>query len=147
MLRTRFQFKRTLSVNISKNNSLKSRVVSHALKAVICNNRVLTNSGYRHLYDLHLAKDEDRLYFKNGIGISDCVFLEHGLKPIPKDKELDVNKGDVIVYFSYFDIEDNQVDNIQFAYVFGGHGAQGFEIRIYRSLLFWYFLYVYIWQS
>ena len=112
----------------SVNDGVKNRVVSHALNALIQNDRVLTNGGYRRLYDCNFVKDEGRLYFLNELGIPDSVFLEQGLKPIPEDKKLDVDDGDVIISFSYQGIEGNQTNNIQFSYIFGSLGAQGYEI-------------------
>jgi hypothetical protein len=83
----------------SVNDTVKNRVVSHALNALIRNDRVLTNRGYSRLLDCNCVKDEARLYFENKRGISDSVFLEHRLKPIPKDRQLDVDSGDVIISF------------------------------------------------
>jgi hypothetical protein len=93
------------------------------------------------------VKDKSRVYFRNDLGIPDTLFLEHGLKPIPQDRKLDVDKGDVIVTFSSRDIEGKPAANIQFSYVFGSLGAQGYEIRIHKSLLMRYYVYVHRWVS
>lgn len=129
------------------NDNLKARAVSHTLDALVHNKRVLTTRGYIRFYDCNAVKDEGRLYFENGLGISDTVFLERGLKPIPKDRRLRVDDGDVIVSFSYQDDEGERTRHIQFHYVFGWLGAQGYEIRVYRSLLFPYFIYLHQWVS
>ncbi|MCY3022265.1 MAG: hypothetical protein NTW87_24910 [Planctomycetota bacterium] len=92
-------------------------------------------------------KGKDRLYFENGLGIPDRVFLAHGLKPIPTDRKLNVDAGDVIVSFSYRDTEGTRRDNIQFSYIFGSLGAQGYELRICKSLLRRYIVYIHRWVS
>jgi hypothetical protein len=126
----------------------KTRAVSHALETLFQNRRVLTDKGYSHLYDTEFMKDKSRVYFRNDLGIPDTVFLEHGLKPIPKDRKLDVDNGDLIVSFSSRDIEGKPAANIQFAYVFGNMGAHGYEIRIHKSLLRrQYFVYIHRWVS
>ena len=92
-------------------------------------------------------KDKSHFYFENKLGIPDTVFLAHGLKAIPQDRKLDVDKNDMIVSFSTRDIEGKLASNIQFSYVFGSLGAQGYEIRIHKSLLIRYFIYVHRWES
>ena len=111
------------------------------------NCRVLTDKGYSHLYDTGFVKDKSRVYFQNDLGISDTVFMEQGLKPIPQDRKLDADKGDVIVSFSSRDIEGKPTANIQFSYVFGSLGAHGYEIKIHKSLLMRYFIYIHRWVS
>jgi hypothetical protein len=125
----------------------KTRAVSHALETLYQNRRVLTDQGYSHLYDTSFVKDKSRVYFRNDLGIPDTVFLEHGLKPIPQDRKLDVDQGDVIVSFSMRDVEGKLTDYIQFSYVFGSLGAHGYEIRIHKSLLMRYFVYMHCWVS
>ncbi len=108
----------------------------------------MTDKGYDYLEDTSFVKDKSRVYFRNHLGIPDTVFTEHGLKPIPQDRKLDVDKGDVIISFSNQDIKDKAVANIQFSYVFGSLGAQGSaRIRIHKSLLMRYFIYVDRWVS
>lgn len=119
-------------------DSAKKRIISLSLGAVIENEKVLTNEGYRRLYDCGFVENEGQLYFENMIGVPDSFFLDHGLKPIPDDRELDVNSGDVIISFSYEDIKGNQTDNMQFYYTYGSLGGQVYEIKAYKSLLFTY---------
>ena len=121
--------------------------VSHALTTLFRNRRVLTDKGYSRLHDTGFVKDKSRVYFKNDLGIPDTVFLENGLKPIPQGRKLDVDKGDVIVAFSSPDVNGKPTNKIQFSYVFGSLGAQGYEIRIQKSLLRRYFIYVHQWVS
>lgn len=125
----------------------KERAVSHALATLFQDRRVLTKKGYSRLYDTGFVKDKNRVYFRNDLGIPDSVFLEHGLKPIPMDRKLDVDNGDVTVSFSSRDVEGKPAANIQFSYVFGSLGAQGYEIRIHKSLLRRYFIYIHRWVS
>ncbi len=125
----------------------KERAVVHAIETLFQNRRVLTDKGYTHLYDATFVKDKSRVYFRSDLGIPDAVFLEHGLKPIPHDRKLDVDSGDVIVGFSSRDIEGKPAANVQFSYVFGSLGAQGYEIRIHKSLLMRYFVYIHQWVS
>lgn len=125
----------------------KERAVSHAIETLFHNRRVFTDKSYTHLYDTTFVKDKSRVYFQSDLGIPDPVFLKHGLKPIPQDRKLDVDNGDVIVSFSSRDIEGKPSGNIQFSYVFGSLGAQGYEIRIHKSLLMRYFVYIHRWVS
>ena len=125
----------------------KEQAVSHAISTLFHNDRVLTDEGYSHLYDTSFVKDKSRIYFRNDLGIPDRVFLEHSLKPIPQDRKLNVDNGDVIVSFSNRDTEGKPGANIQFSYVFGSLGAHGYEIRIHKSLLMRYFVYVHAWVS
>jgi len=125
----------------------RENAVSHAIAAVMRNRRVITDKGYDHLEDTSFVKDKSRVYFRNDLGIPDTMFLEHGLKPIPQDRKLYVDKGDVIISFSNRDIEGKPAANIQFSYVFGSLGAQGYEIKIHKSLLMRYFVYVHRWVS
>ena len=125
----------------------RESAVSHAIAAVMRKRLVMTDKGYDYLEDTSFVKDKSRVYFRNDLGIPDTVFTEHGLKPIPQDRKLDVDKGDVIISFSNRDIKDKAVANIQFSYVFGSLGAQGYEIRIHKSLLMRYFVYVHVWVS
>jgi len=53
----------------------------------------------------------------------------------------------VIVSFSMRDVEGKLTDYIQFSYVFGSLGAHGYEIRIHKSLLMRYFVYMHCWVS
>ena len=83
----------------------KEYAVSHALAALISDNRVLSSKGYCRLYDSSFVKNNGRLFFTNELGIADEVFVMHGLKPVPQDRKLDVDAGDVVVSFSYLDSE------------------------------------------
>ncbi len=131
----------------------KKDVVTHAVETLLYNRRVWTSSwmqdssGWRRLLDTGYVKDNGRVYFKNELKIPDEVFLNLGLKQIPKDRKLDVNAGDVLLTFSYKDIEGNPTENIQFSYIFGSLGAQGYEIKVRRSLLLKYYLYLHKWVS
>jgi len=128
------------------NDAGKRIAVSKSLEALLKDKRVLTGKGFIRLYDSSFVENDGRLYFNNGLGIPDSVFIEHGLKPIPKDRKLDVDNGDVIISFSFKD-DGKGTDNIQFSYIFGSLGAQGYEIRIYRSLLCRYIVYLHRWVS
>jgi hypothetical protein len=128
-------------------DALAPSIVSHALRVVVNNRRVLTNGGYRRLYDCSFVKADGRLYFENRLGIPDSIFVERGLKRIPADRKLDVDSGDIILSFAREDIEGAQTRNVQFSYIFGSLGAQGYEIKVYRSLLFRYIVYVHRWVS
>ena len=128
-------------------SSDKALAVSHALKALQGKTRVITDKGYHFLEDTEFVKDFGRVYYTNDLGIPDAVFSSLGLKPIPHDRKLNVNQGDVIVSFSSRDMEGKQTDAVQFAYAFGILGAQGYEIRIYKSLLIHYFVFKQTWIS
>jgi hypothetical protein len=125
----------------------KERAVSHAIETLFHNRLVFTDEGYTHLRDTTFVKNKSRVYFQSNLGVPDAVFLKHGLKPVPQDRELDVDNGDVVVAFSDRDVEGKPSANIQFSYVFGSLGAQGYEIRIHKSLLMRYFIYVHRWVS
>lgn len=125
----------------------KERAVVHAIETLLEDRQVFTEDGYSQLNDTQFVSDEDRLYFRNGLGIPDTVFLELGLMPVPRDRDLDVDSGDVIVGFSYNDIVGEPSTHIQFYYFFGSLAAQGYEIRIRKGLLFRYFTYVHRWIS
>jgi hypothetical protein len=125
----------------------KNRAVSHALTTLLQNRRVLSDEGYAHLVDTEFVKDKSRVYFQNELGIPDTVFLQHGLKPIPQDRKLNVGSGDVIVTFSNRDFRGQPSSNIQFLYKFGSLGAQGYEIKIHKCLLMRYFVYIHKWVS
>jgi hypothetical protein len=131
----------------------KKDVVTHAVESLLYNRRVWTSSwivdssGWRTLLDSGCVKDNGRVYFRNELKIPDDVFLNLGLKPIPKDRKLDVNAGDVLLTFSYKGIEGKPTENIQFSYIFGSLGAQGYEIKVRRSLLLTYYLYLHKWIS
>jgi hypothetical protein len=120
---------------------------SHALYALEGNKRVLTYKGYARLLDTDYVNNTARVYFGNDLGISDTVFLKHGLKPIPQDRKLNVDKGDIVISFSSQGKEGKPTGNIGFSYVFGSLGAQGYEIRIYKSLLIRYFVFTHTWVS
>ena len=133
-------------------DSDKEFVVSHALKSLLSERRAWTRDhwhgiGWRPLPDAGAVKNDGRLYFLNELGIPDDVFLRWGLKPIPEGKKLDVDGGDFLVRFSYRDIEGNPTGRIQFSYHFGTVGAQGYEIKFARSLLFRYVFYDHRWVS
>jgi hypothetical protein len=125
----------------------KDSAVSHAIETLFHNRRVFTDKGYARLDDAISVKDKSRVYYQNDLGISEAVFIEHGLKPIPQDRKLDVGSGDVIVSFSNRDISGKPSANIQFSYVFGEVGAQGYEIKIHKSFLMRYFVYIHRWVS
>jgi hypothetical protein len=125
----------------------KELAVSQTLDALLENRLVLTTKGYARLYDTAFIKDKQRVFFGNGLGIADTVFLQHGLKPVPKDRKLDVDSGDVIVSFGTIDLAGKQSRNVQFSYVFGSFGAHGYEIKIYKTLFQRRFLYVHQWVS
>ena len=130
----------------------KEAAVSHAIKAVLRDQRVLTQKGfntgmgYRHLEETSFVRG-NQLYFANDLGIPDTVFLKHGLKPAPKDRKLHTGNGVVVIAFSNQDIQGKPAEQIQFAYVFGPLGAHGYEIRIYKSLATRYFVYAHQWIS
>src|SRR5437016_2633210 len=83
----------------------KEAAVSHAISAVVRNRRVLTEKGfdtgmgYRHLEETSAVKGK-QLYFANDLGISDTVFLNQGLKPLPKDRKVRAGDGAVMISFS-----------------------------------------------
>jgi hypothetical protein len=85
----------------------KKDVVTHAVETLLHNRRVWTSSwmqdssGWRRLLDTGYVKDNGRVYFKNELKIPDEVFLNLGLKQIPKDRKLDVNAGDVLWYIAW----------------------------------------------
>jgi hypothetical protein len=130
----------------------REAAVSHAITAVTRDQRVLmekgfdSGKGYRHLDEISLAQGT-QLYFSNDLGISDAVFLRHGLKPVPKDRKIRVGDGVVVISFSSRDIQGNPAKTVQFAYVFGFLGAHGYEIKIYKCLATRYFVYAHAWIS
>jgi hypothetical protein len=125
----------------------RESAASRALYALEGNKRVLTDKGYACLLDTYFVKNTGRVYFGNHLGIPDTVFLKHGLKPIPQDRKLNVDKGDVVISFSSQGEGGKPTGSIQFSYVFGSLGAQGYEIRIYKSLLIRYFVFTHTWVS
>jgi hypothetical protein len=124
----------------------KERAVSHAIAALINNQRVITDKGYCRLEEATFMRKKTQIYFRNDLGISDSVFLKHGLKPAPEGGKVNLEDSGVIV-FSTRDIHGKPVGNIQFAYVFGSMGAHGYEIRIRKSILMRYFSYTHQWIS
>jgi hypothetical protein len=129
-------------------SSDKVRAVVHALRALQGKTRVITDKGYDYLIDNDFVKDFGRTYYTNDLGIPDTVFQSFNLKPIPRDRKLNVDAGDIIVAFSSRDMmTGKQRDNVQFAYVFGSLGAEYYEIRIYRSLLLRYFVFKHTGES
>jgi hypothetical protein len=130
----------------------KEAAVSHAITAVLRDRRVLTEKGfssgkgYRHLEETSFVRG-GQLYFANGLGIPDTVFLKHGLKPVPKDRKFHAGDGVVVIAFSNRDIQGKPAKDIQFAYIFGLLGAHGYSIRIYKCLATRYFVYAYQWTS
>ncbi len=130
----------------------KEAAVSHAITAVLRDRRVLTEKGfntgrgYRHLEETSLVRG-GQLYFRNGLGIPDTVFLKQGLKPAPKDRRLYPGDGVVVIAFSNRDIQGKPAEDVEFAYSFGLLGAHGYSIRIYKSLATRYFVYTYRWTS
>ncbi|HTI72950.1 MAG TPA: hypothetical protein VMF06_23455 [Candidatus Limnocylindria bacterium] len=132
---------------LSPTSGDKERVVAHALDALLEDRGILTSKGYVHLLDTGFVKGKDRIYFENNLGIPDTVFLKHGLKPIPKDRRLNVDQGDVVVGFSEGGAAGTPAATIEFSYVFGSLGAQGYEIRVYKSLFKLYCVYIHRWVS
>jgi hypothetical protein len=134
------------------NDRDKEAAVSHAVKALIGNRRVLTHNGfdtgkgYRRLEDASLVSGK-KPYFANDLGIPDTVFLKRGLKPAPRYWRLHREEGVAVIAFSNRDIPGNATQHVQFAYILGPLGAQGYEIRIYKSLLIRYFVYAHRWVS
>jgi hypothetical protein len=125
----------------------KVQAVSLALKALQGKRGVITDKGYHHLIDNEAVKDFSRVYYTNDLGIPDTVFLSFNLRPIPRDRRVNFDNGDIIVSFSTRDMEGEQTDRVQFAYVFGGLGAEFYEIRMYRSLFLRYFVFKHTGQS
>jgi len=124
----------------------KEAAASYAMHALFQGRRVLTDRGLSILGP-RFIKDSSRVYFTNRLGISDAVFLRQGLKPIPSDRNLNVDNGDVIISFSNEDALGNPCHNIQFACIFGSMGAEFWEIRIYRSLLLKHYFFFLTCQS
>jgi hypothetical protein len=127
-------------------------VVSHATQALRNGNKVWLSSSqdglkHRPLYDANNLKDRKVFYFRNGLGINDDIFLRQELQPIPKDRKPNINKGDVIIGFSNKDMEGKPIADIHFYYVFGDMGAQGYEIKVRRSLFCRYLVYTHCWVS
>lgn len=121
--------------------------VSHALTALLQDQKAWTSDGYTTLPDSGFVKVDGRLYFENDTNVPEQLFLKHSLNPIPKDLELDVNDGDVIVLFSFTDDQGRRTERLQFSYIYGSLGAQGFEIRIYKSALLRFVYYSHQWVS
>jgi hypothetical protein len=132
---------------IPVNDADVEHAVSHAITAVTNDRRVLSSDGYGRLADSDSVSKEGRTYFRNGTNVPDGLFLQHGLKPLPRNKRVNVDDGDRIIGFSYRDTDGKPVDDLQFYYVFGSLGAQGYEIRIYKSLLVRYVFFVHRWVS
>lgn len=126
--------------------NVKKLVVSHALNAVIENKAVVMLEGYTKLYDSHFVEDNGQLYFRNKFAIPDVVFLEHHLKPTPTDRKLKLGSGNVIISFSH-EIEATEKEGLYFSYVFGSLGGQGYRIKVYKSLMMYYFVYEHEWES
>ena len=125
----------------------KERVASQAIEALLQGRRVLTAKGYADLSDTGFVKDKNRIFFRNHLGIGDAVFLKYGLKPIPNGQRVDVDKGDAVVTLASDDTSGGSTKDIGFSYVFGSLGAQGYEIKVHKSLLKLYFVYSHSWVS
>jgi hypothetical protein len=121
--------------------------ISNSISALLENRAVLSDWRIIHLADTGSFKDRSRIYFQNELGIPDDLFLRLGLKPVPHDRKLDVAGGDVVLLFSYRNASGGKSKNIKLAYVTGHFGAKGYEIRIRRSLLKRYFVYLWQWGS
>jgi hypothetical protein len=137
---------------LSINSKDKEAAVSHAIKAVLGDRRVLTEkgfntgAGYRHLEETHFVKNA-QVFFSNDLGIPDTIFLKRGLRPVPTDRKTATGDGVVVVAFSNRDVHGRPADHVQFAYVFAPNGAHGYEIKIYKSLATRYFVYAHQWIS
>lgn len=114
----------------------REAAVCHALDALLVGDRVLSNQGFRPLHDWSIVSSRrSSLYFTNGTDVSQRVFLSRGLRPVADTRKLNVDRGDVIVAFAPW---RGGGRSLQFSYAFGSLGAQGYELRIYRSLLVTY---------
>ena len=127
-----------------------SNVVSQAIDDLCDGRRVWQKNKWISLKSLSSplnATQKERLYFRNNLGISDEIFLKKGLKPIPKDRQLNVDDGDSILSFSRQGLSGKPIDGISFSYVYGTLGARGYVIRIRRSLFLRHLVYTLQWMS
>jgi hypothetical protein len=120
----------------------KEAAVTEALAALLQAHVVNTTDGTALLHDTRfVVAATGRVYFLNEVRVPDSLFLSAGLKPVPSDRKLNVNDGDVIVKFAFTDTHDKRTWYMQFSYIYGNVGGEGYAIRMYKS--FWTRRFVY----
>ena len=127
----------------SVDDRIAEQFVAQAVNTVVHNKRAWTDRGREPLIDSNKVRQESRLYFVNNLGIPDDLFLAQGMKPSPSWNALDYEAGDVIVVFG---VSDNK-EKLGFSFTFGPVGAQGYRVRVFRSLFFSHFVYEHVWTS
>ncbi|MCP4713150.1 MAG: hypothetical protein GY869_31350 [Planctomycetes bacterium] len=123
----------------------KEEAVSFAVSALLSGEKVWIDGKYQSFNDLRFIQETGRLYFQNDTEVDDEIFVSLGLKPKPEDRELDIDDGDAIVWCSYQDTEGKSTEMIQFCYVYGSLGGQGYEMKIYRNLFMAYTYFSHKW--
>ena len=125
----------------------KEEAVSFAVSALLSGEKVWIDGKHQPFYDVCFVEDEGRTYFQNDTDVDDEVFMSLGLKPKPEDSVLEVDAGDVIVWCSYQDTEGKPTQLMQFCYVYGSLGGQGYEMKIYRNLFMTFAVFSHRWVS
>ena len=117
-------------------SSHKEAAVAEALAALLYNQPVDTPDERGTLSETEpLTQKLGQIYFINEVGVPDALFLGAGLKPLPKDRRLDIDGGDALVRFAFSEVVEGgrRTWFMRFSYVFGSEGGIGYQIRIYRS--------------
>lgn len=127
-------------------NFKKSDLATHAANSVLKGKRVWRHGRNTRLHwakqcDASFVENNGNVYFENDTDIPDKVFTDLGLKPVINFAHIDVDKGDVILRFSYKEHAGEPTENMQFSYIFGSLGAHGLEITVRQSLFSKYYIY------
>jgi hypothetical protein len=129
------------------NSSDREAAVSEALSALLHDTEVLTKTSRDRLLEIsptnreHLLETDSvksakgNIYYENEVNVPEALFLTAGLKPIPKDRKIDFDTGDVVVRFAFTDDFGKPTWYMRFSYVFGNVGGICYQIRIYKA--FW----------
>jgi len=115
----------------------KDTAARKSLWSLFSKDRVFLDWRYIPFYDVNLVDPNERtVYFVNEARISESVFADRGLQPLPEGAlSGDFYEQNAIVYVTYRDYwDDKPTDDLHFIYVFGWMGGQCYRMTVWRNL-------------
>lgn len=118
-----------------------------ALDALLSGSPVETPEGRGALVEREFSlRNPRQLFYRNSAGVPNNLFESRGFKPYSADSERIFEQSGAIISAG-FTRRGHNVRHLQFDYTFGNVGAQGYEIRIYKSILRKRIVFVHAWIS
>jgi hypothetical protein len=94
-----------------------------------------------------MTSPDKRLYYRDTAGLPEELFRHYRLAPLPDGFRPNLDGGDAVVGVEMAQYHEGPGPRLYFSYSFGSLGAQGWEVRVWRSLLLRHAVFVLTWVS